>query len=46
LGRVRKELETMERRKSKGMKNNRNNQRRRRRNWARKFRTQGVDRRR
>jgi len=36
----------MEKRKSKGMKNNRNDKRERRRNWARKFRTQRVNKRR
>jgi len=36
----------MEKRKSKGIKNNGNDKREKRRNWTRKFRTQGVNRRR
>ena len=40
MGKVRKKLESIERRKGKGMKNNGNNKRRGRRNWAREFRTQ------
>jgi len=46
LGKVRKELEMIERRKSKRTKNNRNNKRERRRNWTRRFGTQKVDKRR
>jgi len=46
LGKVRKKLEIMERRKSKRTKNNRNDKRGGKRNQAREFRTQGVDRKR
>ena len=46
MGKVRKELETMEGRKSKRTKNNGNNKREERRNWARRFGTQRMDRRR
>ena len=46
LGKTGKKLETIERRTNKRTKNYRNNKRERRRNWAGKFRAQGVDRRR
>jgi len=46
LGKVRKELEMIERRKSKRTKNNRNNKREGKRNWTRRFGTQEVDKRR
>jgi len=46
LGKVRKELEMIERRKSKRTKNNRNNKRKEKRNWTRRFRTQEIDKRR
>ena len=46
MGKVRKKLETIERRKSERTKNNENNKKKGRRNQAREFGTQRVDRRR
>jgi len=46
LDKVRKELEIIERKKNKGTKNNKNDKKEKRKNWARKFRTRGVNKRR
>jgi len=46
LDKVRKELEIIERKKNKETKNNKNDKKEKRKNWARKFRTQGVNKRR